>query len=66
MKKYLRNHMSKGWTLARADADFPGNDLSAPLLTRVSLETSELPLDWVNFEMVWRPLAYIIEWYKKN
>ena len=37
--------MSKGLGQACADADFPGDDLSVPLLTLVSLETSELPLD---------------------
>lgn len=31
IKRYLRHKVSNGLTFARAESDFPGNDLSVPL-----------------------------------
>lgn len=31
IKRYLRHKVSNGLTLARAESDVPGNDLSVPL-----------------------------------
>lgn len=61
MNKYLKGHVSKELNLAQVNIDFSGNDfrhcewLLGMTSHTVSLESSELPLDWIRCEMALKP-----------
>lgn len=63
MKKYIRDHVSKGLTLAWADADFPGNDLNVPFLLLGNIRVKTNSEHYICFICYMKLPLYSVKWY---